>query len=136
MTETIAPLASPSQRPHKRLGAYSRRLHRGALGNLFDGRSAEGRFVRNLEAELVAHCGGNPSITERLLIDRLIKIRLQLDMLDERLAAGNWTPHDVRTHGGLLNAYRLTAKAIGLHRAAAGPPSLAEALAAGRGSAA
>lgn len=106
-----------------RLGPYSRRLHRGAIGDLFDGRSAQGRFVRHLEAELVAHVGGAPSVTQRLLIDRLIKIRLQLDLFDAKLGAGEWTPHDGRTYGGLLNAFRLTARTLGLIGAAAIPPS-------------
>lgn len=107
-----------SRKTRERLGPYSKRLARGAIGTLFDGRSAEGRFVRHLEAELTRHVGGNPSITQRLLIDRLIKVRIQLDMLDTRLATGKWTPHDQRTHGGLLNAYRLCCRELGLKGAA------------------
>jgi hypothetical protein len=106
----MSEIISPSSRRQPRLGPYSRKLHRGAISELYDGRSAEGRFIRDLEAQLVAHVGGNPSITQRLLIDRLIKIRLQLDLLDAKLAKGaegGWTPHDSRTHGGLLNAFRL-----------------------------
>jgi hypothetical protein len=109
-----------------KLGPYSKRLQRGAIGNICDGRSSLGRFIRHLEAELVAHVGGKPSITQRMMIDRLIKIRLQLDLLDEKLAKGDWTPHDCRTHGGLLNAYRLTARELGLEAAAERVPSLAE----------
>ena len=119
-----------SPRDHRSVGPYSRKLRRGAIGASLDGRSAEGRFIRDLEQQLVEHVGGKPSITQRLLIDRIIKIRLQLDGLDEKLAAGNWTPHDSRTYGGLLNAYRLTAREIGIKPAAAKPPSLAEYLAA------
>ena len=68
-----------------KIGPYSRRLRRGAIGGLIeiDGRSAEGRFVRHLEAEITAHVGGDPSIIQKLLIERLIKIRCQLDRLDE-----------------------------------------------------
>lgn len=122
--------ATASAADRTRLGPYSRRLHRGAVGDLYDGRSAEGRFVRDLEAQLIAHVGGTPSITQKLLIDRLIKIRLQLDALDAKLAgAKNWTPHDGRTHGGLMNAFRLTARELGLKATAAKPPTLAEHLA-------
>jgi hypothetical protein len=110
MSEKIRRSAA-NKRP---LGPYSRRLQRGAIGDLFDGRSAEGRFVRHLEAELIRHLGGNPPITARLLIDRLIKIRLQLDLLDAKLAKGQWTAHDGRTYGGLLNAFRLTARELGI----------------------
>ena len=93
-----------------------------------DGRSVLGRFVRAIESELVAHVGGAPSIIQKLLIERLIRLRLQLDGLDEKLAAGDWTPHDGRTYAGILNAYRLTARELGLKPAAARPLSLAERL--------
>ena len=94
-----------------------------------DGRSAEGRFCRHLEAELTAHVGGNPTIVQKLLIDRMIKIRLQLDLLDDRLKRGEWNPHDSRTYGGLIHALRLTGRELGLKSAAAKPPSLADHLA-------
>jgi hypothetical protein len=50
-----------------KLGPYSRRLQRGVIGGLreIDGRSAEGRFARHLEAELTAHVGGNPTIVQK-----------------------------------------------------------------------
>jgi hypothetical protein len=102
-----------STKKHGRLGPYSRRLHRGAIGNLVDGRSAEGRFIRHLEAELIAHVGGAPTIAQRMLIDRAIKIRLQLDALDEKLNSDNWTGHDQRTYGALLNAQRLCLRELG-----------------------
>jgi hypothetical protein len=113
--------AKKSSGDHHRVGPYSRRLHRGAIGDLVDGRSAQGRFIRHLEAELVAHVGGSPSIAQKLLIDRIIKLRLQLDALDDKLAAGTWTPHDQRTYGALLNAHRLSLRELGLRPAAAAP---------------
>jgi hypothetical protein len=93
---------------------YSRILDRGAIGSLgkLDGRSAQGRLVRHLEAELVAHIGGNPTIAQRLLIERVIKMRLQLDAFDAKLTKGGWTAHDTRTYGGLANAYRLTIREL------------------------
>jgi hypothetical protein len=112
----------------KQIGPYSRRLHRGSIGASIDGRSELGRFIRALEAALVAHVGGAPSIVQRLLIERLIKLQLQLDGLDAKLAGGEWTPHDGRTYGGILNAYRLTGRELGLKPAAASPLSLAERL--------
>ena len=108
MTSAPKPIANRG-----RLGPYSRTLQRGALGATLDGRSEQGRFVRHLEAELVKHVGGSPSITQRLLIDRIIRTRLQLDALDEKLAAGTFTPHDQRTYGALLNAHRLGLRELG-----------------------
>src|SRR5438094_9855075 len=107
-----------------RTGPYSRRLHRGAIGDLVDGRSAQGRFIRHLEAELTAHVGGLPSIAQKLLIDRIIRLRLQLDALDRKLASGDWTPHDARTYGGILNAHRLALREIGIRPAAKPAPTL------------
>ena len=109
----LAASARKSHRPQPPVGPYSRRLQRGSLGDLYDGRSVEGRFIRHLERELLAHCGGSPSIVERLLIDRVIRIRLQLDALDGKLATGSWTPHDARTFGGLQNAMRLCLRELG-----------------------
>ncbi len=126
--------APKPMKEHRPLGPYSRRLHRGAIGESIDGRSALGRFIRNMEADLVAHVGGKPSATQRLLIDRMVKVRLQLDLLDEKLASGEWTPHDSRTYGGLLNAYRLTARELGMQPAAARAMTPAEALSAIRAS--
>lgn len=99
--------AKKTTKDRRRLGPYSRRLHRGAIGDLVDGRSAQGRFIRNLEAELTAHVGGEPSIAQRLLIDRIIRLRIQLDFFDQKLAAGDWTAHDGRTYAGILGAHRL-----------------------------
>jgi hypothetical protein len=103
----------------RRLGPYSRKLHRGAIGDCVDGRSAEGRFIRDLEKQLVDHVGGSPTITQRLLIERVIRINIQLGALDQKVASGCWTDHDARTHAGLQNAYRLTMRELGLKAAAA-----------------
>ena len=118
--------AQTSTKDHRRFGPYSRRLHRGAIGDLVDGRSTTGRFIRNLEAELIAHVGGSPTITQKLLIDRIIRLRLQLDALDEKLASGAWSGHDARTYGGILNAHRLALRELGMKPAVTKPPSLAE----------
>src|SRR3979411_3130483 len=98
----------------RRVGPYSRKLQRGAIGDCVDGRSAEGRFIRDLERQLVDHVGGSPSVTQRLLIERIIKIKLQLDGLDGKLTSGDWTAHDQRTYGALLNAQRLCLRELGL----------------------
>ena len=60
-----------------------------------------------------------------MLIDRAVKIRIQLDLLDEKMVSGNWTGHDQRTYGALLNAYRLSARELGLKAAEKSQPSLA-----------
>jgi hypothetical protein len=112
---------------HRHLGPYSRTLRRGAIGASIDGRSTIGRYVRDLEAQLVKHCGGAPSIVQRLLIDRIIKTTVQLEALDRKLMQGDgWTDHDSRTHGGLINRQRLLLREIGFEPTAPPTPNFRE----------
>jgi hypothetical protein len=97
-----------------RLGPHSRALRRGVVGDQIDGRSREGRFLRAAEAELIAHVGGEPSFTQRLLIRRAARAMLRLELLDGKMADGSWTDHDARTFGGLSNNLRLCLRELGL----------------------
>jgi hypothetical protein len=109
---------------HGRVGPYSAALTRGVIADSIDGRSRDGRLARHMEAELIRHLGGTVSFVQKLLIERLIKIRLRLDALEEKAETGSWTDLDRRTYGALLNAERLTAREIGLKPAAAKGPTL------------
>ena len=117
-------------------GPYSKIFERGPLAPSVDGRSTEGRHIRKLERELIKHIGGAPSITQRLLIERIIKTHLQLRALDEKLASGIWTDHDRRTQAALANGLRLSLRDLGAKPVDAKPPSLAEYLSAKAGQAA
>ena len=44
---------------------------------------------------------------------------LRLELLDEKMTAGQWTDHDARTFGRLTNAVRLPARELGLRAAPA-----------------
>jgi hypothetical protein len=112
----------------RRLGAYSRVLERGAIGDSLDGRSREGRFLRAIEGELTRGRRASLTIEERLLLRRVAKMLLQAELLDEKLAKGEFTPHDVRVYGALNNAIRLGLREIGLKSKAAdkATPSLAD----------
>ena len=75
-------VASKAQSDRRKVGPYSRTLRRGVIGTYtIDGRSTTGRYVRDLEAQLIAHCGGSPTITQKLLIERLVRTTLQLNAL-------------------------------------------------------
>ena len=99
------------------------------IGDAIDGRSREGKFLRKCEAELVAQVGGQPSFAQRLLIRRIARAMLKLEMFDAKMAGGSWTDHDARTYGGLSNALRLMLRELGLKAAPAKGPSLSEYLA-------
>jgi hypothetical protein len=57
-----------------------------------DGRTKEAVLLRRVRRDLTAHVGGNPTATQRALIERAATISLQLARLDTDLAAG--TPID------------------------------------------
>ena len=80
-----------------------------------------------LEAQLVEHVGGSPSFAQRLLIDQVIRVRLQIDLFSERLAKGNWNDHDRRTYGALLTHFRLTLRELGIKPAEMNPSGIGEA---------
>jgi hypothetical protein len=113
------------------LSSESRIFRRGSLGDKISGRSREGRFLSQLERELTRSVGGAPSITQQLLIRRLARGTLRLELLDEKMTAGSWTDHDARTFGGLTNAVRLLSRELGLKAKATSEklPGLADILA-------
>jgi hypothetical protein len=105
---------------HGRVGPYSRLLRYGPIGKTVDGRSAIGRLMRDLEKQLVEHLGHPPSIVEKLLIDRLVRLRCRLQVFEAKYEDNSWTDLDRREYGALHNAFRLTARDLGIR--AAPPP--------------
>jgi hypothetical protein len=97
----------------RRIGPYSRAF-RSALGTQFDGRSREGRFIRKVEAEIVAQLGGTASFIQMSLIRRAARTMLQLELLDKKFSSGNWTQPDGHVQGGLANNLRLTLVSLGV----------------------
>jgi hypothetical protein len=116
------------------LGPYSRLIDRGAIGGLIDGRSREGRFLRQYEKQLLEHVGNNPSVTQRCLIQRAARLALHLELMDERSLAGEhvFTTHDHLHYVSWSNALGRTLGRLGLQPAAPKPPTLAEAMAEAR----
>lgn len=96
------------------LAPHSKLFKRGALGDAIDGRSTEGKFLRRIERELVTQVGGEPSFAQSLLIRRAARSMLQLELMDEKMASGNWTAFDARTQGGLNNTVRLCLRELGV----------------------
>lgn len=109
----------------QRIGPQSRLLDHGSL----DGRSVEGRFLRAIEAQLAEHVGGQPSVSQRLLIARVARVALRLELYDRKLAAGEFTDHDGRVYNALHNALRLGLRELGMKSTAAKPLTLTEHLA-------
>ncbi len=96
------------------LGPHSRVLTRGALGDV-NGRTREGRFLRQIEKELIGQLGREPSFGERLLIRRISRGTLQLELFDQKLSTeGEFTAHDARAYSALGNQVRLGLRDLGL----------------------
>jgi hypothetical protein len=80
--------------------------------------------------ELMAHVGGNPSAVTRQLIERAVRLSLQLELMDARLTHGDtFTDHDHNAYLAWSNALTRTLARLGTKAVDASPPSLAEHLA-------
>lgn len=95
-----------------------------------DGRTREARLMREARAELVAHVGGTPSATQRVLIERAVQLTLQIAMLDAKQAGGGLTEHDGRTYLAWTNTLTRLMRQLGMTGAAQRPRSLADHIAA------
>jgi hypothetical protein len=88
--------------------------------------------MRDMEKQLAAQCGGKPSLTEKLLIEQLVRIRVQLGLFTEKLARGAWTDLDMRTYSGMLRSFRQLCNQLGVEDKSKKPPSLADLVAEAR----
>jgi len=102
------------------------------MGDSIDGRSREGRFLLKCEAELTRQVG-EPSFTQRMLIRRLSRAMLRLELLDEKMSSGELSAHDARTFGGLSNAVRLLARELNVKAAPSAKPVSLDDIVAGKG---
>src|SRR5262249_49763616 len=95
-----------------------------------DGRTREAALMRRVRAELTAHVGGEPTVTQRLLIERAAILSLRVAQLDARILTGELlTQHDNQHGLAWNNALRRTVVALGLYPAVTKAPTLAEAMA-------
>ena len=98
------------------LSSESRVIRRGSLGDKIDGRSREGRFLSQAERAVLGQLGPAVTFTQRMLVRRLARGLLRLELLDEKALAG-MTDHDARTFSALSNQVRLIARELGLKAA-------------------
>lgn len=97
------------------LGPYSRQ---GILSKP-DGRTREARLIASLRAELIAHVGGKPSITQRMLIDQACELQLRIALMDRRFTeTGSQTDHDSRHYLAWTNSLSRLLRQLGMKGAA------------------
>ena len=96
-----------------------------------DGRTREARFLCRARAEMVQHVGGNPSATQRTLIEQAAQLQLRLAVMDRRFAeTGAQTDHDSRTYLAWSNSLSRLMRQLGVKAAAQAAPDLRRFLAA------
>ena len=88
-----------------------------------DGRTRESRLMRRLRADLAAHVGGQPSATQRVLIERAVQLSLQVALME---AKPTLTDHDGRQYITWTNALTRLMRQMGMKGVAEQPKSLAE----------
>jgi hypothetical protein len=117
----------PSKPPAQRRAARPIALQLPGL----DGRSRETRLIRQIHADLIAHVGGKPSVTQAAIIDQLVQLRVRIATMDREFAeTGDTTGHDTKTYLAWANSYARLLRHQGLKGVAERPPSLADHLAA------
>jgi len=114
----------------KSTGPFSRALRKGAV----DQRSREGRFLATARHQIIEHVGGNPTIAQCILIDRIAWLMLHCHLLDERIVSGerDWGENDRKCYLAFSNSLVRALREIGLEGNAGREPTLAEVLKADR----
>ena len=99
-----------------RLGVYSRPS---ALAKL-DLRSAEGRLLSRVRADLTRHVGGDPSAVQRALIERITWLGLHIALMDRRTGADReMSERDGREYLSWVNSQSRLLRQLGLKGAPA-----------------
>ena len=75
----------------RKLGPYSRVLRRGVIGSSIDGRSQIGRYMRDMERQLLDHVGPNPPLPVKIHVQSIVRMHTQLKLLEEKIASGEYT---------------------------------------------
>jgi hypothetical protein len=91
-----------------------------------DGRTQEGRLIRDTRSALVAHVGGQPSTTQAMLIERAVQLTLRIAAMDRKFAESGQTEHDSRTYLAWSACLSRALRDLGLKGPAQRPQSLAE----------
>ena len=108
----------------RKLTIYSRR----ALASV-DGRTLEARREKAVFAELGAHVGGHPSAVQRLLIARAARLTVVIESLERRIIEdGKVADLAGRQVLAWVNSLRQILALLGVQRASAQVPKLAEVL--------
>src|SRR5215831_5622918 len=95
-------------------GGKSRGQKRGIVR--VDGRTVEGRLLKNTRKALLEHLGPNPTIPQLALSERIAWLELRFAVFDRKQIEGTWTKLDNDTHLALIGNLRRLYQTLGLGR--------------------
>jgi hypothetical protein len=83
-----------------------------------DGRSPEGRILKNARKALLEHIGRAETATgiQKSLIERAAMLELRAAMLDQKVIAGTFTDYDGKTYNAVINSLTRVYKVLGIGR--------------------
>ena len=93
-----------------KLGAYSKEIRLAQP----DGRTREGRLLRQVRSKLTEELGGKPTWLQVAMIDRAAMLQLRCAALDRRIVNGEFTDYDAKSYLAFTNSLRLILKALGV----------------------
>ena len=97
---------------------------------IVDGRLAEAKLMARVRAELTQHRGGDPSATQRILIDRAAALSLRIHLMDRETArSGMMSERNGRQYLAWNNSLTRVMNQIGL-KSVVNKPALHDYLAA------
>jgi hypothetical protein len=114
----------PDWAPRKRMpistGPFSRAFRKGAIDQ---------RSRATARHHMTEHMGGNPTIAQRVLIDRIAWLMLHCHLLDQRVVSGTaWGENDRKCYLAFSNSLVRSLREIGFEASAGREPTLAEVL--------
>lgn len=90
----------------------------------------ERQDAERFRQSLIRHVGGEPTVTQRALIDTLAALKLKLNVFDARfIEEGGMSPHARREYLAFVNSFGRLLARLGLKAAPPPVPTLAELLA-------
>lgn len=89
-------------------------------------RTREGQRAKRFRVDLIAHLGGNPSITQRALVDQAVELKRRLLVMDRRFSRTEEFSGRAKEYLAWSNSLARLLRMIGLERAAPRPTTLAD----------
>ena len=81
-----------------------------------DGRSPEGRILKNARLTLLEFVGPDATPIQRSLIERAAMLELRAAMLDAKIVNGSFTEYDSKVYNAIVNSISRVYRTLGIER--------------------